>query len=42
MHVDAAAAAEQRDTGTGTTYFCSAHCAAIFDAEHGQYAAHVG
>jgi Co/Zn/Cd efflux system component len=27
MHLDAAAAAEQRDTGTGTTYFCSAHCA---------------
>jgi P-type Cu+ transporter len=40
MPVNPAAAAERRETGAGTTYFCSAHCAAMFDAEPARYAAH--
>ncbi|MFD5620395.1 heavy metal translocating P-type ATPase [Streptomyces yangpuensis] len=32
MHLDPAHAAERRTTSTGTFYFCSAHCAAAFDA----------
>ncbi|WP_328967494.1 heavy metal translocating P-type ATPase [Streptomyces sp. NBC_00239] len=33
MHLDPAHAAEHRTTSTGTYYFCSAHCAAAFDAD---------
>ena len=40
MRVDPVTAAERRDTGTGTAYFCSAHCAEMFDAVPGRYAAH--
>ncbi|GLV95157.1 MULTISPECIES: heavy metal translocating P-type ATPase [Streptomyces] len=32
MHLDPAHAAEHRTTNTGTYHFCSAHCAAAFDA----------
>jgi Cu+-exporting ATPase len=39
MTVDPATAAEHRGTGPGTVYFCSAHCAAAFDADPGHYAA---
>jgi len=39
MTVDPATAAEQRSTSLGTAYFCSAHCAATFDANPGDYAA---
>jgi Cu+-exporting ATPase len=38
MSVDLATAAEHRDAGAGTIHFCSAHCAATFDAEPGRYA----
>jgi len=34
MTVDPAAAPEHRGAGPGTVYFCSAGCAAAFDAEH--------
>jgi Cu+-exporting ATPase len=34
MTVDRAAAPEHRGAGPGTVYFCSAGCAAAFDAEH--------
>jgi P-type Cu+ transporter len=37
MSVDPAAATERRTTGATTIYFCSAHCAAAFDAEPGHY-----
>jgi Cu+-exporting ATPase len=37
MNVDPATAAEHRDAGSGTVYFCSAHCAAAFDTDPGQY-----
>ena len=39
MTVDPAIAAEHRGNGPGTVYFCSAHCAAAFDADPGHYAA---
>jgi Cu+-exporting ATPase len=39
MQVDPATAAAHRETGTGTVYFCSAGCAAAFDADSGRYAA---
>jgi P-type Cu+ transporter len=38
MSVDPATAAEHRDAGAGTILFCSAHCAATFDAEPARYA----
>jgi Cu+-exporting ATPase len=38
MSVNPAAAAEHRDAGAGAIHFCSAHCAATFDAEPGRYA----
>jgi Cu+-exporting ATPase len=34
MQVDPTAAAEHRDTPSGPVYFCSAGCAAAFDAQH--------
>jgi Cu+-exporting ATPase len=37
MHVDPANAAEHRDTDHGTIYFCSAGCAATFDADPDRY-----
>jgi Cu+-exporting ATPase len=37
MTVDPATAPARRGTGPGTVYFCSAHCAAAFDADPGQY-----
>jgi P-type Cu+ transporter len=37
MTVDPATAAEHRGTSQGTVYFCSAHCAAAFDADPGHY-----
>jgi P-type Cu+ transporter len=36
MTVDSATAAEQRGTGPDTVYFCSAGCAAAYDAESGR------
>lgn len=33
MHVGKATAPEHRQTHTGTSYFCSTHCAATFDAD---------
>ncbi|TLS41216.1 heavy metal translocating P-type ATPase [Streptomyces montanus] len=39
MHLDRATAAERRDTETGSFFFCSAHCAAAFDADPGRYPA---
>ncbi|MFI1651801.1 heavy metal translocating P-type ATPase [Streptomyces avidinii] len=33
MHLDPAHAADHRTTSTDTYYFCSAHCAAAFDAD---------
>jgi Cu+-exporting ATPase len=39
MQVDPASAAAHRRTGTGTVYFCSAGCAAAFDAHPQRYAA---
>ena len=39
MSVDPATAPEHRGTGPGTVYFCSAGCAAAFDADPGRYAA---
>jgi Cu+-exporting ATPase len=39
MTVTPAAAAEHRETATGTVYFCSAHCAAAFDADPSRYRA---
>ncbi|HEX9358506.1 MAG TPA: YHS domain-containing protein [Streptosporangiaceae bacterium] len=36
MSVDPATA-EQRTLADGTVYFCSAHCAASYDAEPGRY-----
>ena len=41
MTVDRATAPARRATGPGTVYFCSAHCAAAFDADPAQYAAGV-
>ena len=41
MRVDPASAAAQRGTGAEVTYFCSAHCAASYDAEPGRQAGHV-
>jgi Cu+-exporting ATPase len=38
MTVDPATAAAHRGTGPGTVYFCSAGCAASFDADPGQHA----
>jgi P-type Cu+ transporter len=38
MTVDPATAAEHRGAGPGTVYFCSAHCAAAFDSDPGQFA----
>jgi P-type Cu+ transporter len=38
MTVDPATAAEHRGAGSATVYFCSAHCAAAFDTDPGQYA----
>jgi P-type Cu+ transporter len=34
MQVDPTAAAEHRDTPSGPVHFCSAGCAAAFDAQH--------
>jgi Cu+-exporting ATPase len=39
MTVDPATAPERRGTGPGTVYFCSAGCAAAFDADPGRYGA---
>ena len=39
MTVDPATAPEHRGTGPGAVYFCSAGCAAAFDADPGQHAA---
>jgi Cu+-exporting ATPase len=39
MRVDPETAAARRDTPAGTVYFCSAGCAAAFDAEPERYAA---
>ncbi|MGW3151519.1 heavy metal translocating P-type ATPase [Streptomyces sp. NPDC001177] len=39
MQVDKSTAAEHRHTENGTCYFCSAHCAATFDADPDHYAA---
>jgi Cu+-exporting ATPase len=39
MQVDRTSAAAHRRTGTGTVYFCSAGCAAAFDAQPQRYAA---
>jgi Cu+-exporting ATPase len=39
MQVDPATSAARRETGTGTIYFCSAGCAAAFDAEPQHHAA---
>ncbi|MGH3237507.1 MAG: hypothetical protein ACRDOH_30470, partial [Streptosporangiaceae bacterium] len=39
MTVDPATAPEHRRTSTGTVYFCSAGCAAAFDADPGRHAA---
>ncbi len=39
MTVDPATAAERRGAGPGTVYFCSAGCAAAFDADPGRHAA---
>ncbi|MFE0516091.1 YHS domain-containing protein, partial [Streptomyces sp. NPDC058964] len=39
MQVDQATAAEHRNTERGTSYFCSAHCAATFDAAPDRYTA---
>jgi Cu+-exporting ATPase len=36
MTVDPATAPERRGTGTDAVYFCSAGCAAAFDADPGQ------
>jgi len=36
MTVDPATAPEHRGTGPGTVYFCSAGCAAAFDADPGR------
>ena len=38
MSVDPATAPEHRGTDPGTVYFCSAGCAATFDADPGRYA----
>jgi P-type Cu+ transporter len=38
MRVDPATAAQRRGAGTGTVYFCSAGCAAAFDANPDRYA----
>ncbi|MFI8499604.1 heavy metal translocating P-type ATPase [Streptomyces sp. NPDC085524] len=37
MRIDPAGAAERRQTGTGEYFFCSAHCAAAFDADPIRY-----
>jgi Cu+-exporting ATPase len=37
MTVDPATAAEHRGTGPDSVYFCSAGCAAAFDADPGRY-----
>ncbi|MET9904816.1 heavy metal translocating P-type ATPase [Streptomyces sp. NPDC006446] len=39
MQVDKATATEHRRTENGTHYFCSAHCAATFDADPDRYTA---
>ncbi len=39
MRVDPAAAAERRDTASGSYFFCSARCAAAFDADPDRYRA---
>ena len=39
MTVDPVTAPEHRGPGPGTVYFCSAGCAAAFDADPGRYAA---
>ncbi|MFB7171906.1 heavy metal translocating P-type ATPase [Streptomyces sp. NPDC056254] len=39
MRVDPATAAERRDTESGSYFFCSAHCAAAFDADPDRYRA---
>ncbi|MFD0508796.1 heavy metal translocating P-type ATPase [Streptomyces chiangmaiensis] len=39
MQINSATAAEHRQTEHGTYYFCSAHCAATFDADPGRYTA---
>jgi Cu+-exporting ATPase len=38
MRVDPDSAPEQRETPQGTVHFCSAHCAAAYDADPEQYA----
>ncbi|MGW7456302.1 heavy metal translocating P-type ATPase [Streptomyces sp. NPDC054797] len=37
MHLDPATAAERRDTASGSYFFCSTHCAAVFDADPAPY-----
>ncbi|MGW7406159.1 heavy metal translocating P-type ATPase [Streptomyces sp. NPDC054833] len=39
MQLDKATAAEHRHTANGTSYFCSTHCAATFDADPDRYTA---
>jgi P-type Cu+ transporter len=39
MRVDQATTAEHRQTEHGTHHFCSAHCAAEFDADPDRYTA---
>ncbi|WP_406306594.1 heavy metal translocating P-type ATPase [Streptomyces sp. NBC_00885] len=39
MRLDPAAAAERRDTATGSLYFCSPHCAAAYDTAPDHYRA---
>ncbi|MFF8942085.1 heavy metal translocating P-type ATPase [Streptomyces sp. NPDC014864] len=39
MRVERASAAEHRQTGSATYHFCSAHCAAVFDADPDRYTA---
>jgi Cu+-exporting ATPase len=39
MRVDRGTAAEHQQTEHGTYYFCSAHCAAAFDADPARYTA---
>ncbi|WP_180685559.1 heavy metal translocating P-type ATPase [Streptomyces gossypiisoli] len=37
MSIENASASQSRNTGTGTYYFCSAHCATAFDADPERY-----
>ncbi|MFM9632613.1 MULTISPECIES: heavy metal translocating P-type ATPase [Streptomyces] len=39
MHLNPATVAARRETASGSYFFCSAHCAATFDADPGRYPA---